>query len=176
MKPFIVWIGYLSWCCWCYCGAALEVAKTNNKKNHLRLKQNGRHRRIEWLVSRQQVDSLSDFEQVELSKLRALGDPYDAGLFSTAHQQFKASHNQAFCRLAARATHVFYLDGDDGATTQALLLQQQQQQLNQQNAQIQDQQLYTCNEYNDTAQALVTKYSNNHHQFHCICGQAQHVL
>lgn len=101
--------------------------KISAKKNHLRLKSEGRFRRIEYLSNK--IHSLEEHEEFELTGLLKKGDPFDASNFSPEHQDFKAQHKAAFLSIALQIVDkdstarcpMFYLDGKDGASTTALL-------------------------------------------------------
>jgi hypothetical protein len=176
--------------------------KSNNnrqgKLNQLRLKNEGRFRRMEQL--RDQQDPLEHSETLELSSLNKRGDPFNSSLFNDDHAYFKAQHNAAFVALAlvlggggsgsgsddidsdtdididsasltttttttpATSTTrrpVFYLDGDDGKSTDALL-----------QAGFSPSDLYVANEWKESVQAL----KESHHLPNCYHGRAQQVL
>jgi hypothetical protein len=152
---------------------------SEGKLNKLRLKNEGRYRRIEHLKNQQ--DPLEHSEIFELSSLSKKGDPYNSSLFHDDHADFKAQHNAAFVALAlvlgggdsdtaalATATTtsttrrpVFYLDGDDGASTHALL-----------QAGFPPSDLYIANEWIESVQIL----KEAHNLPHCYHGRAQQVL
>jgi hypothetical protein len=136
-----------------------------NQRNHVRHKNQGRLRRIESL---QQQPELSREQGAELAGLQSKGDPFDASLFAAAHIDFKAQHNHAFGVLANSAAerscstpHVFYLDGQDGATSNALL-----------QAGFDPEHLNVANEYQETIEALEQQYGLTQ----CHVGRAEKVL
>jgi hypothetical protein len=101
--------------------AAHGVPGKNYHNSHLgrqkqrRWKQEGRGRRIEYLLwqqkqqqqhQRQHGDEKDDSlrftmaHHQELESLQRLGDPFDASLFTAEHAAFKAHHNAAFATLS----------------------------------------------------------------------------
>lgn len=85
-------------------------SKNLGRQKQRRWKQEGRSRRIEYLLWQQQRqqhgeekdDSLlfTMAHRQELESLQRLGDPFDATLFTAEHAAFKAHHNAAFVTLA----------------------------------------------------------------------------
>ena len=156
-------------------------SNSKGKLNQVRLKNEGRYRRMEHL--RNQQDPLEHSETLELFSLHQRGDPYNSSLFDADHADFKAQHNAAFVALAlvlgggggggdsdtasltttTRRRPVFYLDGDDGATTNALL-----------QAGFPSSDLYIANEWKESVQTL--KEAHNYTLPHCYHGRAQQVL
>lgn len=150
-------VGRSSSLCWIIAGAtfqrrALSLSKSPAQNKHYRLKNEGRHRRIEHL---QQQNSRTDAESFELESLRNRGDPYDATLFTDEHIAFKEAHNQAFVALASRRQPgpVIYLDGADGATTRALLNSGHFHDLSQ---------LHVANEWKENADQLKSDFGLPH--------------
>jgi hypothetical protein len=158
-----------------------SISISQGKRNQLRLKNEGRHRRIEHL--RNQKDPLEHSEILELASLNKRGDPFNSQNFNDDHADFKAQHNAAFVALAlglglggdsdcdniaslttttsTTRRPVFYLDGDDGASTIALL-----------QAGFPPSDLYIANEWEESVQAL----KESHNLPHCYHGRAQEVL
>jgi hypothetical protein len=138
------------------------VSSLNNsaaQRKHRRLKNEGRHRRIEHL---QNEDHRTSNESRELESLQIFGDPYDSSLFESAHVGFKQAHNQAFCTLVRQLSDtgpLIYLDGSDGATTRALL-----------EAGIPPSNLHVANEWSETVDCLVKEFGD---EIHVHCGKLQ---
>jgi hypothetical protein len=141
--------------------ARTTTTKSTAPSASRRLKNQGRHRRIEVLLQKSATaNSLTPNESRELENLQMLGDPYDASIFPEAHTCFKQQHNQAFCDLlsstqssssSASLGPVIYLDGADGATTRVLL-----------DAGIQADRLHVVNEWPDTVATLQKQYPEMH--------------
>lgn len=127
------------------CSLSNNNRSNSSKRNHHRLKNEGRHRRMESLMEK--ADHRTRNESRELQSLKQLGDPYDASLFGSDHIAFKQSHNQAFCDLVqhflAADGPLIYLDGADGATTRLLL-----------ESGIAKENLHVANEWSDTVDRL----------------------
>lgn len=95
-------------------------------------------------------------------------DTYDSKTFSDSHLQFKSRHNSVFIQLAKycsirgiSSTQVFYLDGIDGATTEAL-----------RNSGFNSSNLYIANLFHNTANIL----KNTHLIENTFIGRAEDIL
>jgi hypothetical protein len=146
---------------------ATTTTTTAAANNTRRLKNQGRHRRIEVLLENStSASSLTPNESRELENLQLLGDPYNASLFPDAHVDFKQQHNQAFCDLLLHTQTqtqtqqpqpqillgpVIYLDGADGGTTRVLLERG-----------IPADRLHVVNDWPDTVQTLQEDYQDIH--------------